>query len=85
MDFERIKWRQLIRVEEITDTHVGVVVPGWNWEETVYIPKEQFPYDDYSNKKYYYAKVYLNCEKAEDLDFSDWENPIHLPKLDVNR
>lgn len=68
-------WRTLIRVVGVTDDSLEVVIPGWDTQKVVSVPRSQLPgpLRDVEPGRRVHARVNLGAESAEDLVFSGWE------------
>jgi hypothetical protein len=69
-------WRTLIRVDDIGDNHLYLIIPSWNSNETIKIPIKDLPVDIQSKAKAdvrMHAKVNVGATLSNDLFFLDWE------------
>lgn len=69
-------WRTLVRVCEITETHIGFLVIGWSIHEVVFLKITDLPKEIMqlmSIDQRFHAKVNIDAELAQDLIFTEWE------------
>lgn len=70
-------YRTLVRVHEVHDDFVLLIIPGWNAKLAIRIDKVDLPSEILSYMiagNRLHAQVNIGSEKAEDLRFSDWES-----------
>jgi hypothetical protein len=73
---ERVAWRTLIRIEDVVDNNIFIFIPGWNYEVSISLNKQDLPRDIRNIIKAdmrVHAKVNVGAERSEDLFFKDWE------------
>ena len=69
-------WRTLVRVVEVKNGMVVMVVPGWNHKYPIVFSPTELPNEIVAVAKEgrrFHARVNLGAEKREDLVFTDWE------------
>jgi len=74
----RKPWRTLVRIEEVEDRVVFLVVPGWNPKEVIRLALGDLPAEIAHSVKpgmRLHAQVNLGATRHEDLYFYDWEPP----------
>jgi hypothetical protein len=81
---ERRFWRSLIRIDSVNDKDnlVGIVIPGWNVNETLYFDINRIPDDlmreirtGMTPKYRFHADANIGTEKSEDIyiDLNSYE------------
>lgn len=68
------KFRTLIRLENVSETHVEVILPGWVSKKLFNFQSEMPIIDNFnSGQPRCHAQVNLGVEHKEDLQFEGWE------------
>ena len=66
------RFRTLIRVTAVYHDEVKVLIPGWDTQQTVAVPKEEIPFPVEEGRRLH-AVVNLDAFGPRDVVFSDWE------------
>ena len=69
-------WRVLVRVVNICNDVVELIIPSWKTDETIKRPITDFPMEMISNIKEdyrFHAKCNVDCNKAENIILTDFE------------
>ena len=70
-------WRTLLRIEDIDESYVYLVIPAWEPKEVVRLRLDDIP--DHIQKCFgqqarLHARVNIGAESAEHLRFDAWES-----------
>lgn len=76
--------RTLIRIKDITETKMSLIIPGWNPKKVVTISKESIKPDELLDGldigDHLFVKVDLGANSPKELNFTDFEKPLDLTK-----
>ncbi|MCX6000310.1 MAG: hypothetical protein NTU41_12200 [Chloroflexi bacterium] len=73
---ERRPWRVLVRVEDVSNGLVFVIVPSWNTDEVIRLPRGIFPEGQpLPAGTRLFAEVNIGARNVEELFFVDFEAP----------
>lgn len=67
-------WRTLIRIEEVNETEVKVVIPGWDHLKEITLPRSTVQLENIQPNMRVHARVNFGDELESDLKFSNWED-----------
>lgn len=74
---ERKMWRALVRIEDVQDHTVYILIPGWDANRGISLNRSDFPpllRNKIAQGKRFHAKTNIGTESGDDLYFTDWEN-----------
>jgi len=75
--------RTLLRIEDIGQDTIDVIIPGWNPHRAIRLPKSLLPRSvrrSYLKRgERFFAQINIGAEKASELYFKDFEV---VPELD---
>jgi hypothetical protein len=82
-------YRNMVRVTEIKEDTVSVVVPGWSYQENIEIKKSDIPANVLADMKVdyrYHAQLPLGADTKEEFFFNDWEMPEsqEVPEMELD-
>jgi hypothetical protein len=66
----------LARIDSVDDTHIYIIIPGWDSKEIIAIDKSELPEqykDALLEDKRLLVRSNIGCEKKDDLFFENWE------------
>lgn len=73
---DRRPWRAMIRVTQVENENLRVILPGWNMKEEVQLNKNTFPkklHQFLSPGERFFAKVNIGADEQSKLYFTDFE------------
>ncbi len=76
---ERKLWRTLVKIEDINETHVYLLIPAWNPNKIILVNRNIITLhisDRLSSDMRLFAKVNIGASPASELYFSDWRDKI---------
>lgn len=68
--------RTLVRIDSVDESHIYIIIPGWDSCEIISIDKNELPKyvkDVADVDKRLHVKANVGCESPNDLFFADWE------------
>lgn len=66
-------YRTLIRIEDVSESEVKIVIPGWDYSKTINLPRSVVALENIQPNTRVHARVNFGDELESDLRFSDWE------------
>ena len=73
---DRKLWRTLVRIDSIEDSHIYIIIPGWDTSEAIAIGNEELPKHIkpiIEVDKRMHIQINIGCESVNDLYFGEWE------------
>lgn len=68
--------RTLVRIDAVDDTHIYIIIPGWDSSEIISIGRNELPIEVravVAADKRMHVKTNIGCENQNDLFFTEWE------------
>lgn len=73
---DRKLYQTLVRIDSVDETHIYVIIPGWDSKEIIAIDKSELPgeYKDVvRDDRRLLVNANIGCERKDDLFFEKWE------------